>query len=94
MPHINILNTYEDSGITYYVCDIQSKQHYYDEETKQFDDKAGSLATACRIGLTDNGDGPYTVKSGLLPPSGVDCSRVLWEVFDPLDELYQQRVHL
>ena len=85
MPHINILNTYEDSGITYYVCDIQ---------TKQFDDKAGSLATACRIGLTDNGDGTYTVKSGLLPPSGVDCSRVLWEVFDPLDELYQQRVHL
>lgn len=90
LPHINVLGTYEDGGITYYVCDIMYKQHYYDEDTKQFDDKAGSLATACRIGLAGNGDGTYTVESGLLPPSGADYSRVLREVFGPLDELYQQ----
>jgi len=29
MPHINVLGTYEDGGITYYVCDIMYKLHYY-----------------------------------------------------------------
>lgn len=89
LPHINILGTYEDGGITYYVCDIMYKLHYYDEETKQFDDMAGSLATPCRIGLVDNGDGTYTVESGLLPPSGGQYGSVMKEVFGPLDELYQ-----
>lgn len=89
LPHINVLGTYEDGRITYYVCDIMYKLHYYDEETKRFDDNTGSLATHCRIGLVDNGDGTYTVESGLLPPSGGQYGSVMKEVFGPLDELYQ-----
>lgn len=89
LPHINVLGSYADGGITYYVCDIMYKLHYYDEETKRFDDMAGSLATPCRIGLVDNGDGTYTVESGLLPPSGGQYGSVMKEVFGPLDELYQ-----
>lgn len=89
LPHINVLGSYADGGITYYVCDIMYKLHYYDEETKRFDDNTGSLATPCRIGLVDNGDGTYTVESGLLPPSGGQYGSVMKEVFGPLDELYQ-----
>lgn len=89
LPHINVLGSYADGGITYYVCDIMYKLHYYDEETERFDDNTGSLATPCRIGLVDNGDGTYTVESGLLPPSGGQYGSVMKEVFGPLDELYQ-----
>lgn len=66
-----------------------AKLLYYDEETERFDDNTGSLATPCRIGLVDNGDGTYTVESGLLPPSGGQYGSVMKEVFGPLDELYQ-----
>ena len=90
LPHINVLGAYEDGGTTYYVCDIMYKLHYYDEETKQFDDNAGSLATPCRIGLIDKGNGAYDLKDGLMPPSGGQYASVTKEVFGPLDELYQQ----
>ena len=90
LPHINVLGTYEDGGITYYVCDIMYKVHYYDEETKQFDDNAGSLGTPCRIGLIDKGDGTYDVKDRLMPPNGEQYGSVMKEVFGPLDELYQR----
>ena len=90
LPHINVLGTYEDGGITYYVCDVMYKVHYYDEETKQFDDNAGSLGTPYRIGLIDKGDGTYDVKNGLMPPNGEQYGSVMKEVFGPLDELYQQ----
>ena len=90
LPQINVLGSYKSGDTQYYVCDILYQTHFYYKITEKFDDNAVPLTMACRIGLTDNGDGTYAVESGLLPPSGADYSRVLREVFGPLDELYQQ----
>lgn len=92
IPHVNVLGTYEDDGILYYVCDVMYKQHYYNENDGTFDDAVGSLATPCRIGLVDMGNGSFEVKSGRLPPNGAQYGSVMQELFGPLDNLYRKYI--
>lgn len=92
IPHVNVLGTYEDDGVLYYVCDVMYKLHYYNENDGTFDAAVGSLATPCRIGLVDMGNGSFEVKSGLLPPNGAQYGRVMKELFGPLDNLYQKYI--